>query len=371
MKQIKFSDVDITKSDLKKVNEVLESGWLTHGKYTKLFENQLTLYTKSKYATTVSSCTAGLHLIFLALGIGKGDTVLVPAMSHVATAHAISYTGANVKFTDVDLETGNITLEDVIKNFNKNIKAIVVVHMSGIPVRDILKIKNFCKKNKIYLIEDCAHALGSKINGKHVGNFGDAGSFSFYPTKQITSGEGGAVITNNSEIFNKIKKLKAFGIDTDIKHRKIPGMYNVKGLGYNFRMTDFQAALIYAQLKRYKNKLLIRKRNAKIYENQLKNHSQIKFSNYSDNNSYFIFQIFVNKKIRNYLLKCMVKKSIGCSIHYATPLPYFDYYKKIYGSKKYINAENYAKSNISLPIHSKLNSTQIRYISNFLINITK
>ena len=370
MRQIKFSDVDITKNDLKKVSEVLKSGWLTHGKYTKLFENQLKLFTKSKHATTVSSCTAGLHLIFLALGIGRGDTVLVPAMSHVATAHAISYTGANVKFTDVDLETGNITLKDVIKNFNKNIKAIIVVHMSGIPVKDILKIKSFCKKNKIYLIEDCAHALGSKINGKHVGNFGDAGSFSFYPTKQITSGEGGAVITNSSKIFNKIKKLKAFGIDTDIKHRKIPGMYNVKGLGYNFRMTDFQAALIYAQLKRYSNKLLIRKRNAKIYERQLKNYNHIKFSSYSDNNSYFIFQIFVNKKIRNSLIKSMVKNFIGCSIHYATPLPYFDYYKKLLGVKKYVNAEYYAKSNISLPIHSKLNTKQIKYIVDFIINNT-
>jgi len=371
MKPINFSNVDIVESDIKRVNEVLRSGWLTHGKYAELFDQEFKNYTKSNFSTTVSSCTAGLHLIFLALGIGKGDTVMVPAMSHVATAHAVSYTGAKVRFTDVDLETGNITFEEVKKNYKKNIKAIVVVHMSGIPVNDIISIKNFCKKNKIYLVEDCAHALGSKINGKHVGNFGDAGAFSFYPTKQITSGEGGAVITNNIKIFNKIKKLKAFGIDTDIKDRKIPGLYNVRSLGYNFRMTDFQAALIYTQLKRYKKNLFYRKKNAKIYEFYLRNRHYLSFSKYSKNNSYFIFQIFVNRKIRDTLIKKMVKQGIGCSIHYATPLPYFDYYKKLEGSKNFPNAAKYAKSNISLPIHTKLNKKQIRYISNFLIKNSK
>ena len=115
MKQIKFSKVNIVDSDLKKVNEVLKSGWLTHGKYTKLFEKEFKKFTNTKFTTTVSSCTAGLHLIFLALGIGKGDTVLVPAMSHVASAHAASYTGAKIKFTDVDVETGNITFDEIKK----------------------------------------------------------------------------------------------------------------------------------------------------------------------------------------------------------------------------------------------------------------
>ena len=370
MKQIKFSKVNIADSDLKKVNQVLKSGWLTHGKYTKLFEKEFKKFTNTKFTTTVSSCTAGLHLIFLALGIGKGDTVLVPAMSHVASAHAASYTGAKIKFTDVDLETGNITFNEIKKNFSKKIKAIIVVHMSGIPVKEIIKIKNFCKKNKIYLIEDCAHGLGSKINKTHVGNFGDAGAFSFYPTKQITSGEGGAVVTNNKKLFEKIKKLKAFGIDTDINDRKIPGVYNVKSLGYNFRITDFQSALLFTQLKRYSFNLKKRIKNAKIYELYLKNCKNIQFSKFSKNNSYFIFQIFVNEKKRNSLIQEMVKNNIGCSIHYATPLPYFDYYKK-FNFKKFRNAEKYAKTNISLPVYSDLKKTEIKFITNFLEKNTK
>lgn len=371
MKKIKFSGSNIIKDDLKKVNEVLKSGWLTHGKYTTFFEEELKNFTKSKFSTTVSSCTAGLHLIFLALGIGRGDTVLIPAMSHVASAHAATYTGAKVKFVDVDLETGNITYEEVKKNYKKNIKAILIVHMSGIPVKDILKIKNFCKKYKIYLIEDCAHALGSRINKKHVGNFGDASAFSFYPTKQITSGEGGAIITNNKDIFDKVKKLKAFGIDTDIKDRKIPGFYNVKSLGYNFRMTDFQAALVYSQLKRYKKNLTKRKKNALFYEKFLKNCDSINFSKFSENNSYFIFQIFVNQKIRNNLIKKIIKKGIGCSIHYANPIPFFDYYREPKYKNKFKNALKYSKTNISLPVHHNLKLEDIKYISRILIQNSK
>lgn len=370
MRQIKFSKVDIIKDDLIKVNKVLKSGWLTHGKYTRLFEEKFKKYTGANYATTVSSCTAGLHLIFLALGISKNDTVLVPAMSHVASAHAASYTGAKIKFADVDLETGNITFDEIKKNFDKTLKAIIVVHMSGIPVKDIKKIQSFCKKNKIFLVEDCAHAIGSRLNQQHVGNFGDAAAFSFYPTKQITAGEGGAVISNNKKLFAKIKKLKAFGIDTDIKDRKIPGLYNVKGLGYNFRMTDFQAALLYTQIKRYNSKLKKRRDNAQIYENFLSDCKNINFSTFLDGNSYFIFQIFVDEKIRNNLIKKMVRNKIGCSIHYATPIPYFEYYKKSH-NKRFKNAEKYANTNISLPVYPDLKKEQIRYISNFLIENLK
>ena len=185
-------------------------------------------------------------------------------MTHTATAHAVEYTGAKAVFSDVDPVTGNTNLSFIKKKITKKTKGIILVHMSGIPCQ-IKEIAEFCKKKKIKLIEDCAHALGSTYKKKHVGNYGQTGCFSFYPPKQIATGEGGAVITNDKEIFSKIKKLKAFGIDKDLNERKKAGVYDVKSLGYNYRMTDFQAALGFLQFKRYKKNLLVRKQIAKKY----------------------------------------------------------------------------------------------------------
>ena len=148
MKKISFSKVDINKKDTKVISDILLSGWLTHGKYTTKFENSFKLFTKSKYSITVSNCTAGLHLIFLALGIKKNDEVIVPAMSHVASAHSASYTGAKVKFCDVNKVDGNINLDQIKKNISYKTKAVVVVHMAGSPVKDIKEISNYCKKKK-------------------------------------------------------------------------------------------------------------------------------------------------------------------------------------------------------------------------------
>ena len=248
MKEIKFSISNISNQDNKVIQKILKSGWLTHGKYTRLFEKEFCKFTKAKYAVSVSSCTAGLHLSCIAAGFKKGDEVIVPAQTHTATAHAVEYTGAKVIFVDVESLTGNIDTEKILKKITKKTKGIIIVHMAGYPcnVQRILKI---CKKKNLKLIEDCAHGLGTYVKKKHVGNYGKSGSFSFYPTKQITTGEGGAVITNDKNFYYKIKKLKAFGIDKDIKDRKKQGDYDVKSLGFNYRMTDFQAALGFNQVK--------------------------------------------------------------------------------------------------------------------------
>ena len=161
---------------------------------------------------------------------------------------------------------------------------------------------------KIKIIEDCAHALGSRIGKKHVGNFGLSGNFSFYPTKQITTGEGGALVTNSKNIYQKVKMLKAFGIDKDINQRKKPGEYDVKNLGFNYRMTDFQAALGYFQLKRYSLNLKRRKEIAKRYILNFKNNTSISHMPYSENCSFFIFQIFT--KNRNQLIAHLKEKKL-------------------------------------------------------------
>ena len=355
---IKFSKLNISKSTIKSVNKVIKSGWLTHGPNTSKFEKKFGEFTGSKYAITVSSCTAGLHLSCLAAGFKAGDEVIVPAMSHTATAHAVEYTGAKIKFVDTNLYDGNISIEQIEKNITKKTKGIIVVHMTGYSC-EMSKINKICKKYNLKLIEDCAHALGTNYKKKHVGNFGLTGCFSFYPTKQITTGEGGMVITNNKKIYHIIKTLKAFGIDKDIKERKKAGIYDVKKLGFNYRMTDFQAALGLSQLINYSSNLKKRTNNAKKYYFYLRNNKNIMLEKFSENCSYFVFQVL--SKRRNLILKKLRENKIQYSIHYAKILPKLQYYQKKYGFnlKNFHNSNLYANYNISLPVYPKLKPKEI------------
>jgi perosamine synthetase len=368
MKEIKFSIPNISKKDINLVGKIIKSGWLTHGKYTTLFEKEVKNFTKAKYAVSVSSCTAGLHISCLASGFKKGDEIIVPAQTHTATAHAVEYTGATAIFADVDYPSGNLSLEGIKKKITKRTKGVILVHMAGFPC-EMKKIIQFCKKKKILVLEDCAHALGTCYDKIHVGNFGVSGSFSFYPTKQITTGEGGMVITNNERFYKKIKKLKAFGIDKDVNDRKKQGDYDVKSLGFNYRMTDFQAALGYSQIINYHRNLKKRQFLAKRYIKNFSNIDKITYMPYSNNNSFFIFQIFCQN--RDMILKILKKKKIGVSVHYANPLPKMSYYKKKYNLslKNFRNANKYGKFNISLPIYPKLKLQEVDKICKEIIKL--
>ena len=373
MKTIPFSNPDITEKDIESVADVIRSGWLTHGNYSNLLEDLFCQYTGAKFATTVSNCTAGLHLSCLAANFSKNDEVIVPSQTHVATAHAIEYTGAKPIFVDVNSVSGNLQLDLIHSKISEKTKGIIPVHMAGYPC-DMKELSRICKNYNLILIEDCAHAIGTTFNNTHVGNFGKAGCFSFYPTKQITTGEGGVVISNDAKFIKKIQTLKAFGIDTPPRFRKKPGLYDVKELGFNYRMTDFQAALGVGQIKRYNINLKKRKRNAKIYSSLLNKNENIIFPKYTNDCSYFLFQILVSENVdRDLVMLELSKKKIGVSIHYATPVPYMTYYKKKYGYKKnqYRNAENFGMKNISLPVHSNLERSEIEYVCFNLEKIIK
>jgi perosamine synthetase len=369
MKTIPFSSPDIQDSDLKAVESVIRSGWLAHGEYSKKLEHLFCEYTGANYAATVSNCTAGLHLSCLAAGFSRGDEVIVPAQTHTATAHAVEFTGAKAVFGDVDLLSGNILLEELDRKLTEKTKGIIPVHMAGYPC-DIEKIQVFCQKHDLILIEDCAHAVGTTFNGIHAGNHGITGCFSFYPTKQITTGEGGIVISNDKRIINEIKILKAFGIDTPPELRSKPGVYDVQALGYNYRMTDFQAALGVGQMQRYGENVSDRRKNARVYCELLKNIDGISFTKYSDDNSYFLFQIILDKLInRDKVLLGLKEKGIGVSIHYATPVPLMSYYKNKYGyiAEDIPNAVQYGNQSISLPVHAMLSDEDIEHVCTTLI----
>ena len=370
-KNIPFSVQDITEHDINNVASVLRSGWLTHGEYSKKLEQLFCEFTGAKYSTTVSSCTAGLHLSCLVAGFGPGDEVIVPAQTHTATANAVEYTGAKVVFSDVDPLSGNILVSEIEAKLNQATRGVIPVHMAGNPC-DMSGIKNLCDKNDLILIEDCAHAIGTKYNNVHSGNFGIAGNFSFYPTKQVTTGEGGMIITNDESVINMVNKLKAFGIDSPPELRTRPGVYDVNSLGYNYRMTDFQAALGAGQMERYRENVRKRRANAKLYSDILKACNELSFPEYSDQNSYFLFQIIFKKGIdRDKILTGLSARGIGLSIHYATPVPLMTYYKEKYGCKvdDYPNAIYYGNQCISLPVHPFLSQADIEYISENLLNL--
>lgn len=367
-KNIPFSAPDITQAEMDAVVKVLQSGWLAHGKYSKRLEELFCEFTGAKYATTVSNCTAGLHLSCLAADFGPGDEVIVPAQTHTATAHAVEYTGAKAVFADVCPLTGNILIEEIEKKLTSATKGIIPVHMAGYPC-DMEGILKICEKNNLTLTEDCAHALGTHYKSKHVGNFGISGSFSFYPTKQITTGEGGIVISNDKSIIDFINKHKAFGIDTPPEMRDRPGVYDVWGLGYNYRMTDFQAALGAGQMERYAHNLKTRQNNAKRYSKLLSELPGIEFPDYSPEASYFLFQLLIKVPLsRDKIITGLRDAGIGVSIHYATPVPLMSYYREKYGysEKDFPNAVVYGNDIISLPVHMNISFDDILYISNSL-----
>lgn len=363
--KIPFNKPAIGPSEINPVIEVLESGWLIHGKYSSRFEEEFCKLTGCKHAVILSNCTAGLHLSLMAMDIRIGDEVIIPAQTHVATAHAVELLKATPIFVDVDKITGNITAESIAAAITERTKGVIVVHMSGISC-EMDEIISLANQRGLFIIEDCAHALGTYYKGKHVGSFGVSGCFSFYPTKHITTGEGGMCITNDEKISHRIKTTRAFGIDSPPELRTQPGVYDVQRLGNNYRMTDFQAALGLNQLLKFKtDNLRKRKKIARKFIDLLSDYKdEIYFINFMEDCSYFFFPIYIKNKDRNEIIHYLKEKGIGVTVHYATPVPLMTYYKNKYHLSEgmFPSAEHIGKTQISLPMQPSLSDNEIEYI---------
>ncbi|MCA9409524.1 MAG: aminotransferase class I/II-fold pyridoxal phosphate-dependent enzyme, partial [Candidatus Omnitrophica bacterium] len=246
----------ISSLEIEEVVKVMKSDWITQGPKIEEFESALAQYCGSKYAVAVSSGTAALHLACLATGLKKGDEAVTSPITFLATSNAVVYSNAQPKFADIQIKDGNIDPEKIKKILTKKTKVLLPVCFSGFPT-DIVKISKIAKKNHLTIIEDACHALGAKykVNGKwnSVGScrHSDMTVFSFHPVKHITTGEGGAITTNSAHLYEKLKILRNHGIYRDIKMMKRqPWNYEMRELGFNYRLTDFQCALGIAQLKR-------------------------------------------------------------------------------------------------------------------------
>jgi len=242
---VPFVVPNIELSDKRAIEKALKSNLLTDGPILRKFEKAFSKFTGSKYAIGVSNATSALHLSLKSLGIGKGDEVIIPNITFVATANVVLYTGATPVLVDVNNDDINISIKSIEKSITKKTKAIIPVHFAGKSC-DMFSIQKLAKKYHLEIIEDCAHAIGTKFNKTHVGNFGKTGCFSFYPTKNLTTFEGGMVITNSKTIALKIRRMRNHGIDKSLKERFSDGYpwdFDVSELGYNFRLDEIRSSL--------------------------------------------------------------------------------------------------------------------------------
>jgi perosamine synthetase len=357
------------------VQEVLSGPILVHGPKSGQFENSFKKFTHAPHAISVSSCTAGMHLIYHALGFGPGDEVIVPSQTHVATAHAVELTGARPVFVDANIDSGNMDISVLESLITPRTKALAVVHYLGVPA-DIEKISEIAKKYGLFLLEDCALSPGASVNGVHTGLIGDAGCFSFYPVKHLTTAEGGMVILKDKAMAEKLSLLKAFGVNRTHGERSVPGDYDVVGLGYNYRMSEVHAAIGIEQMKKLPSFLQKRKENFITLEASLSGLDGFRILPQPiDGNivsSHYCMGILLEAHLiakRAKIMESLKNLGIGTSIYYPHPVPEMSYYRNKYGAVDCPNAELISNSIIALPVGPHLNPTDMQTIAESLSTV--
>ena len=359
----------VDSKDITEIKKAASAPFLTNGPKLDVFEQKFKKFTKSKYAVGVSNATAALYLSLKALGIKKSDEVIIPDLTFAATANSVLQTGATPVLADIDKETLNISMESIMKNISRKTKAIIPVHLAGTPC-DMQKIMKIARSNSLKVIEDCAHGIGTTYNKKHVGNFGNVGCFSFYPTKNLTTIEGGMIITNEKKIADFIKLARNHGISRSLMSRYSTGKpweYDIKDIGYNYRLDEIRSALGISQLQ--KVMILNKKRlTAFLYYNKgLKNIHGLITPNekFIRNNSchLYIIRITADAKIsRDELFYNLQKKGIGSSVHYK-PLHEFTLFKKKGISRRSLSvSKKIYKEILSLPMYPQLTRSNQDYV---------
>ena len=365
--KIKFAKPFFSKQEINTITRVAQQDILVHGKEVKNFEQVFSNFTQSKYALASTSCTTALLMAYKYFNIKKGDEIIVPAQTHVATVQPIEFFDAKPVFVDSNDYDGNIDVNLIEKKINKKTRGISIVHFLGYPV-EMDKLIKICKKYKLFLIEDCALAVGAKFKGQHVGTFGDFGCFSFYPVKHITTTEGGMITFQTKLKNNFITNMRALGVNRDFQNRKIPGQYDVKAVGLNFRLNEISSSLGSVQMKKVDKILKIRGKNFNFLYKKLQQINEIKLFTYNNKdctNSFYCLSIILSKNIsRTKFIKYLISKNIQTSIYYPSIIPNFTFYRNKYN----LNINNYKNSHmistrsVALPVGPHLSIRNMEYI---------
>jgi perosamine synthetase len=363
----------ITSSDKKNVLKALDQRWLTNGPFLFKFEEKVRKYINSKYTIGCSTATHALHLSLKSIGISKNDEVIVPTLTFAATSDVVKYCGAKPVLCDVDLNTFNISPKEIEKKITKKTKAVIIVHYGG-QACDMKEILILSKKYNFSIIEDCAHALGSTYKNNYCGTMGKAGCFSFYPTKIITTGEGGMITTNNKNIHDKTKLLRSHGMTRNPKERESNAdwKYDILEMGYNYRLDEIRSSLGLSQIKRINQINNKRIKIAKKYSKGLKLISGITIPKIKKDRNH-IFHLYTIRITEDYpinrdqLFQKLHKKGIGASVQYI-PLHLMSYHKNNCKSSDFPNASILKDQIISLPIYPTMTDKQIDFVISILKN---
>lgn len=375
---IPFAKPSMGPEEEEAVIRVLRSGWLTTGTEAKKFELEFASYTGTAKALAVNSATSGLHLALEAFGIGPGDKIITSPYTFTSTAEVIRYLGADPVFADIDPSTFNLCPLETAKLLKKDpsIKGIIPVHIAGHPcdMEAFLELKN---QYKIMLLEDAAHSFPVKSNGKFLGCIGDAGVFSFYATKTITTGEGGMIVTNNTEAAKRMSVMRLHGIDREAWDRytsdKPTWQYSVVDAGFKYNMPDIAASIGREQLKKAAIFLKNRTKIANSYFRELGDLDFLRLPEQQDNHAWHLFMPrIIPEKLtitRDEFIRNLIIQGIGISVHYI-PLHIMPYYQKKYGYKAQDFPETIRAYNavFSLPVYPGLTDEQLERIISAIKN---
>ena len=359
----------ISEEDIAAVSEVLRGPYITCGPKVTEAERKLESYTGAKHAVVVNSGTSALHCACIAAGVGEGDEVITTPITFAASANCALYCGAKPVFADIDPETYNIDPDSIRKCITDKTKAVIAVDYTGQAVKAD-EIRAICDEFGLVFIEDAAHSIGTKYNGKYVGNIADMTCFSFHPVKTVTAGEGGAILTNDDDLYTKLVLAHAHGITHDealMEDAPHEGewYYEEISLGYNYRMTDFQAALLISQLRRIDEFVARRKEIVKRYDEAFANLPGIiiqKNIPESDTSRHlYVIRLDLDKLTctRREFFDAMSAENVQCQIHYV-PVYWFPYYRHL-GYEKGLcpNAEEVYKGIMSIPLYPKMTDRDV------------
>lgn len=338
------------------------------GPVTQQFEEEFAKYLGVKYAFGVANGTAALHIAHKVLGIAENDEVIVPSLTFVATANSVLYCGAKPVFADItSLDDFNISPEDIIEKITSKTKAITIVHYGGYPC-DMDAIMKIASDHNLKVIEDAAHAPGAEYKSKKCGTIGDIGCFSFFSNKNLATGEGGMIVTNNEALAEKIRIMRSHGMTTLTwdRHKGHAYSYDVIDIGFNYRINEMASALGLVQLKKLDENNEKRRKIVDEYRIRLNSISEISipFRNYKVKSSNHIFPILLSKNIeRNAFIDTLKEKGIQTSIHYP-PIHLFTYYRKMFGFKEEIlpKTEFVGTHEVTLPLYPMMTEKEIEYL---------
>lgn len=384
--KIPLSDIDMDSEEIDSVVKVLQSKWLSMGPVTHQFERQFSEFLGVKHAFAVSNGTAALHIAMSALGIEQNDEVIVPSLTFVATANCALYVGATPIFADITSSDDlNISPEDIRNKITPKTKAIIVVHYGGYPA-DMDAIMKIAQENNLFVVEDAAHAPGAelgsrsrKTSGKKLGTIGNIGCFSFFPNKNMTTGEGGMIVTDDDNIAEKIKIIRSHGMTTLTwdRHKGHAFTYDVVDLGYNYRIDEIRSAMGLIQLKKLNENNERRKAIVQLYKKHLESISDInipftsQYMEYKGKPSFHIFPILLGKGIsRKEFMDKLNEKGIQASIHYP-PIHQFTYYKEKYNFTDGMlpKTEFVSRREVTLPLYPTMSDEDVGYVSDVVREI--